>query len=215
MGRTRFFGSLAQASIRIGNFAGLLDAETISIGNLAPSQGGKTYEWDNNVSVLPGNILVTIGASGALSAIALRDAINANKPAPGVTAFIDPKDSLVVRIEADARGALGNMALVETMVDAANTVSGATLLGGENALNQVLARGEYIVTAEDVLAGNVMIGSGLPSTARFSQVDVLTSTGVVKFWDGTSSISGTRLRLDGTGAVNFVAGDKVSWVLWE
>lgn len=215
MGRIRFFGGLGAAAVRLGNNAGLLDAERIDIGDQTPGGGGKSYEWDNNAAVGVGKVLVTIGASAALSAIELRDKINANKPTPPCTAFIDPLDTSVVRIEADARGTRGNMPLVETMADPLNVISGPAFVGGEDALNQVVGRSDYVVTPIDVAAGSVVISTGLPTTIRFPQIECRTATGVRKILTSLVSSSGSRIQIDFDGATNPVAGDKISWMVWE
>jgi len=207
MGRVRHFGTRSQGAIRIGG-ANPADTETITIGN-------KVFEWDNNAAVTAGRVLVTIGGSVAASITNLIAAINANKPTPGVTAFADPIDALVVRLEADAPGPLGNHALAETMGDAANIVSAAAMTGGENGGTQSIHRGEYTVTAMDVTAGSVLISTGLTSP-RFLQVDVFDSNGVQKGALTTRwSINGTRILGDADGATNMVAGDRVEWQVYE
>ena len=72
MGRVRFFGIKASGAIRMANNT-LVDGETIVIG-------GKVYEWDDDVAVAPGSVLVTIGGNVAASIANLIAAINANKP---------------------------------------------------------------------------------------------------------------------------------------
>lgn len=209
MARYRFFGGRAQGSIQIGNNAGLLDTETITIGD-------KTYEWDNNASITPGNVSVTIGGSAAASIVNLRDAINANKPSTPVTAEIHPLDPGTLLIFADGRGAAGNLAFTETMADAANTISGAgNLVGGENAGNQTLHRGQYTVEQNDVDAGGALIETGIPMTPRFVQVDVITSAGAAKYITDLVTIVGVRVQIDIDGATNIAAGDVVNWVVWE
>lgn len=214
MARVRFLGGTATGAVRIGDNVNLNDAEVISIGNVSPGGGGQTYEWDSGGGVTAGNVAVVIGGSGAGSIVNLRDAINATPPVPGVTAFIDPNDTAVLRIEADDNGVLGNLAFVETMADADNTISGATLLDGENSLNQVVFRGTHIVTAEDVLAANIMISTGA-TTPRFRQVEVYSSTGLKKAVTSLITVSGTRLRLAFAGGTNPIAGDEVNWLVFE
>ena len=214
MARVRFLGSKAQGSVRIGNNVGLVDAEVISIGDVLPGGTGKTYEWDTPDGVVAGNVAVVIGANAAASIVNLRDAINATPPVPGVTAFIDPKDTATLRIETDDNGSLGNLAFVETMTDGANVISGATLLNGESSLNQVAFRGTHIVTANDVSAGNIMISTGA-TTPRFKLVQVVTSVGANKAVDSLVTVSAGRLRLDFQGGTDPVAGDEVNWLIWE
>jgi hypothetical protein len=207
MGRVRFFGGKGVGAVRIGNHAGLADAETVVIGT-------KTYEWDNNASVVSGNVAVAIGTNAAADAVNLRDAINANPPTPPVTASIDPVDTATVRIIANSRGVAGNHALAKTMLHADNIISGAVMVGGENGGTQTIHRGEYDVTALDVAAGNVVIPTGLTSP-RFPQVDVLTSTGAAKYITDKVTASGGNILIDADGATSLAAGDKVCWLAYE
>jgi hypothetical protein len=205
MGRQKFEGVKAMGAVRLA--VNPADTETVTIGN-------KVYEFDNNAAVTAGRVSVTIGGSAAATAANLITAINANKPTPGVTAYADPIDNLTVRLEADAVGSDGNMALAETMAGAGNEVSAANMTGGENAVNQVEARGEHVVTALDVAAGCIMISTGL-STPRFRQIDCWSSTGLQKALTSLCTFDGSRIKIDFDGATNPVAGDLVSWAAWE
>ncbi len=207
MGRVRFYGGKAVGSVRIGDFANLLDGETITIG-------GKVFEWDNNASVGAGNVAVTIGASNAACATNLRDAINANPPATPVTASIDPVDTATVRIIANSRGSAGNLALATTMADGDNVLSGAAMIGGENGGTQRLHRGEYAVTALDAAAGSVVIPTG-HTTARFAQVEVRSAAGVLKSITDKVTVSAGNIVIDVDGATNIAATDVITWVCWE
>jgi hypothetical protein len=213
MGRVKFLGLRAVGAIRLN--ANPADGETVTIGPVPAVGGvtGKRFEFDNNAAVTAGNILVTIGGSAALSAIALRDKINTNKPTPvGITAEIDPVDTSTVRLYADAPGAGGNLALADT--GAAIDVSSAVMTGGEGSGNQTLHRGEHVVTALDVAAGNVMIDTGL-SGPRFPQVDCFSAAGLQKALTSLVIVVGSKIQLDFDGATNPVAGDKISWGAYE
>lgn len=214
MSRVRFLGGNAQGSIRIGNNAGLVDAEVISIGVVPLPGTGQRYEWDTPDGVVAGNVAVVIGGSAAASIINLRDAINGTPPVPGVVAFIDPKDATVLRIEAVENGTPGNLAFVTDMIDGANVISGGTLLDGEDALNQVVYRGTHVVTAIDDSAGNIMISTGA-TTPRFRQIEVYTAAGAKKAIDSLITVAGTRLRLDYQGGTDPVATDQVNWLIFE
>lgn len=213
MGRVKFLGLKAVGAIRLP--ANPTDGETVAVGPVPAVGGvvGQRFEFDNNALVTVGNQLVTIGGSAALSAIALRDKINAFPPSPvAVVAEIDPIDTAVVRLYASQPGAAGNLALVK--VGANIAVSDVAMTGGENSGNQTLHRGEYVVTALDVLAGNCMIDTGL-SGPRFLQVDCFTVTGLQKLLTSLTTFSGARIQLDFDGATNPVAGDKISWAAYE
>ena len=68
MARVRFLGGTATGAIRIGNNAGLVDAETIDIGPFPLPATGKRYEWDTPDGVVAGNVAVVIGGRAAPSA---------------------------------------------------------------------------------------------------------------------------------------------------
>lgn len=215
MGRVKFLGGRSIGAIRIA--LNPADGEHVTIGPVPAVGGvtGKRYEFDNNAAVTAGNIPVTIGGSAAASAIALRNAINANKPTPvGVTATLDPIDPLTIRLQADAPGAAGNLALAETMAGAGNEVSGAVMTGGENGGNQTLHRGEYVVTAIDVAAGNILIHTGLQGP-RFLQIDVIDTADKPKYITSITKFDGPNIQIDFDGATNPAAGDKVSWGAYE
>lgn len=213
MGRLKFFGLKAVGAIRLT--INPTDTETARIGPIPAVGGvtGKRFEFDNNALVTAGNILVTIGGSAALSAVNLRNAINANPVTPvAVVAEIDPIDTSVVRLYASQHGAAGNLELAATGANV--TVSGAAMTGGEGGGNQILHRGEYVVTALDVLAGNIMIETGL-SGPRFMQVDTFSATGLQKLLTSLHTFNGSKIQIDTDGATNPVAGDKISWAAYE
>lgn len=210
-GRILYDGNKAQGAVRIGAYGSLADGNTVTIGD-------KVFEWDNNGSVVAGHILVTIGGSGAVCATNLKNAINANPPTPyGVEAAIDPVDTSVVNLVADARGTNGNLALASTMANASNSISGAVMTGGENGSLQKIARGEYTVTSQDVAAGRVVIQSGR-ATPRFPQVECRDSGGKLLELTGDLTVSGEKLLYTfdgGSGGVNPSAGDKIEWLVFE
>lgn len=206
MSRVRYFGNPAQGSIKFGSNT-IIDGETITIGN-------KVYELRAAAPAGGGHILVVVGGTAALTAAALIVAINANKPSVPVTAVIDPVSNVTVRLVADVAGDAGNIILQETVVDAGIVVSGATLVGGENAATQTIARGKYAVTQNDVDATNIVIETGLVSP-RFATVESYGATGAKKTSTGLVTVSGTKILHDFTGATDHVAGDVLVWSAWE
>ena len=215
MGRIRFDGNKGCGAVRIGDFANLLDGEQIIIGD--PLLGGKVFEWDDDAAVEDGSIAVTIGGSGAACATALAAAINANPPTGvDITAYIDPKDTSVVRLEATDAGARGNLAFTHDMADAGNIISNDNedaLVGGENGSTQKVARGTYIVTDLDVLADNIMIPTALQTPARL-QIDVWSATGLQKALTTLWTISSNRIRGNFDGATDPVATDVIEWTAY-
>lgn len=208
MGRMIYRGNVAHGAVRIGNNAGLVDAEVIVIGD-------KTYEWDNNASVVAGNVLVTIGATAPDSINNLKAAINANKPSIPVSMVNDPIDTAVGRVQADDSGAAGNLVFTTDMVDAINVIDGSgTLRDGENAGTQTMARGQYTVSAIDVSAGNILIPTGLQSPRTFG-VEVYTSADVKKTIDSIVKIVGTDLVIDNNAGVDPALDDVIRYFVYE
>ena len=205
MSRLKYFGRPAQGAIRFGTNT-LVNGDTITIG-------GRVYEFRTSGSATPPNVQVNVGGSAALTAVALRDAINANKPTIGVTATIDPVDTAVVRLKADVAGAAGNLALAEAVADAGIIVSGANLTQGQNGSARNYHFGTYVVTALDVLATNVVIETGLPAAVEFAQLHIKSATGLFKgTLTGLITKSGAQIRHDFAGATDLVAGDLIEWV---
>jgi hypothetical protein len=174
---------------------------------------GKIYEFDNNATVGAGNITVTIGGSAAATITALIDAINNNPPTPvAIPAAVDPVNAETARLQGAFNGAAGNLALVKSGANI--EISGAAMTGGEGSGNQTLHRGEYVVTALDVLAGNVMIETGLQGP-RIESIDVIDTVDVTKYVTSKIKILGTALQIDFDGATNPAAGDRIVWGAYE
>lgn len=212
MSRYKFFGAKAVGSIQIKDNANLADAEVIVLGD-------KTYEWnDTEGDVVEGRVWLdrTVGTD-ALAAAELITKINANPPTKSVTAVIDPKDNTTVRLYADARGAAGDIAFTTTMGDSNNIIAAVSnkLADGENGGNELLHRGEYTVTALDVLADNVMLETSLPNGPSFFMVQCRTSAGLIKAITALFTVSGTKIRCDFAGATDPAAGDTITWFAVE
>jgi len=208
MGRVRDAGNKSYGSVRIAAFASLIDGEIITIGD-------KDFEWDNNAAVTSGNILVTIGASDAISIANLRDAINTAYPST-LVAYVDPVDTKVLRIEGFDAGALGALAFTTDMAHASNIIAAVAgiLAGSSNDENRARAGGVYTVTALDVLAANIMIPTPF-SAPVLGSLRVVTSADVPKYFTAKPTISGTRIKIAEQGATALVAGDKITWEAWS
>ncbi len=207
MSRVRYFGNHAQGAVRIGDISKVVDGKTLTIGS-------KVYEFDNDAAVTEGNVLVDIKGTEALQITELIAKVNANKPSVPVTASVDPVDTKTMRLVADAPGDAGNIALSNDVADASFAVSAATLLGGENAGTQTVARGKYAVTAVDVSSTSIAIETGLVSP-RFATIESYTSIGAKKTSTGLLTVSGTKLLVDFTGGTDHAAGDLIVWSAWE
>ncbi len=206
MSRVRFFGRKAQGSV---NFADnlLANGDTIVLG-------GVTYEFRTSGSAAAGHVQVNVGGTAALTAAAFLAAVNANPPAIGVTASLDPVTATVIRLTANKPGSAGNVGLVLTTGTSSAVVSGATLVGGYNAGTQTLHHGSYVVTANDVSATNVEIETNLSSPVGVN----------LKYWKSTGeehlsitdkhTISGSKIEIGQAGATHLAAGDIVEWSAW-
>jgi len=73
----------------------------------------KTFEFDDDASVTPGNISVTVGESAAATMAALITAINTAVPLDVTATPSDPPDADCT-LENDTPGAAGNVPIVKT-----------------------------------------------------------------------------------------------------
>lgn len=204
MGRVRDAGNKSYGSVRIADFASLIDGEIITIGE-------KIFEWDDNAAVDPGNFPVTIGATDAECITNLMDQINAEYPST-LVAYVDPVDTKTLRIEAMEAGGLGNLVFTTDMADADNIIAAVAgeLAAGASDENRARASGTYIVTALDVLAENLMIPTPF-SAPVLGNLRVVTSADVPKYISDKPTISSTRIKISKNGATNLAADDKVTW----
>ncbi|MCE5281953.1 MAG: hypothetical protein LLG93_07600 [Deltaproteobacteria bacterium] len=205
------FGSKAQGAVRVGSNAGLADGELVVIGD-------KTFEWDNNAAVTPGNILVTIGGSEAASITNLIAALTANPPSVPVEAHVDAIDNKVARLVATARGALSNVVFTTTMANPANIIAptGGNLAGGSNPGRRTIARGSHVVTALDVAAGACSIETSLQNAPTAIQVEVRSAAGLLKAVTSLVTVDAQkRIIVDFDGATNPVAGDVIQYLALE
>jgi len=70
----------------------------------------------------------------------------------------------------------------------------------------------HTVTAADVTAGSVVFPVGDSFQAKGAVVQVTTSAGVPKAWDGARTITPEKVTVDNTGTTDFAAGDVISVV---
>lgn len=208
MGRVRDAGNKSYGSVRIADFANLLDGQIITIGE-------KIFEWDDDAAVDPGNILVEIGVDDAECITNLIDQINAEYPTT-LLAYVDPVDPKTLRIEAKEPGGLGNLVFTTDMADGDNIIAavGGELAAGAGDENRARASGTYVVTALDVLAENLMIPT--PFSAPFlGNLRVVSSADVPKYITDKPTISSTRIKISKNGATNLATGDKVTWEVYS
>jgi len=210
MGTIEYRGSKGYGAVRIGDFANLADGEIITIGN-------KVYEWDNNAAVTAGRKLVTIGGSDAACATNLAAAINAEPPTLyPVVAYVDPVDTKTVRIETTKQADAGLMTFTTTMADGDNIIAAVAnkLAGAESQRLQVLDEGEYVVTALDLLATNIMIPTS-HSTPRKVTFLCYDTNGMQRVLSWRGSVSNGRIKISTNGATPPIAGDRILWKTYE
>lgn len=211
MGRLTDFGNKSYGAVRIGDWANLLDGEKIIIARTGEGAFSKEFTWDDDAAVGAGEILVDMGADAEEAIDNLKTAINAQLPAL-LLCYVDPVDPAVLRIEGVAEGDAGNLDFTTDMSDPQNIIAAIddALAGGAKAFNIGRAGAEYVVTALDVLAQNVMIPT--PFQAPVSpRVFVRTSADVPKYITDKVKTNGTRLQIEKNGATNLAEGDKVDW----
>jgi hypothetical protein len=215
MGRVTDAGNKSYGAVRIGDWANLNDGEKITISRTGEGALEKVFEFDDDAAVADGSILVDLGADAEEAIENLKDAINAQLPSL-LFAYVDPVDVNTCRIEGLEAGDAGNLDFTHDMTDPQNIIAAIddALAGGAKAFNLGRAAGEYIVTALDVLAENVMIP--LPFQAPVSpRVFVRSSADVPKYISDKVKITSTRLQIEKNGATNLAEGDKVDWEVYS
>jgi hypothetical protein len=217
MGHLADSGNKSYAAVRIGDNANLLDGEALTFTRTGTGAFTKVLEWDDDAAGTAGAILVDIGADEAGSIENLRDAINdAPTLKDYVVAYVDPVDTSLLRIEGKEPGSAGNLGIESTMLDAQNVIAEIddAFAGGGADASRSRAADEYIVTALDVDAQNVMIPTPFQSP-KLGRVMVLTSADVPKYVTDKIKINGTRLQVQKNGATNLAETDRIFWEVWS
>lgn len=207
MGETVFPGNRSKGAVRIGAFASLVNGDTITIGDI-------TYEFRTSGSADPGNVQVDVGGSGDLTAVALKDAINANPNSPVIDAYIDTIDSLVVRLEAHDYGTPGNVAFSASLTGATNIIDQTSgfLLNGEMASLKHVDSGRQTITQLEVTAGSIAIPTKL-TAPKILSIQIFAADGAPKNSVTTKwTASSNRLVGELDGGTDPIAGDIVAWV---
>jgi hypothetical protein len=206
MGETVFPGVKAQSAIRIGAYASLVNGDIITIG-------AKVYEFRTSGSATVGRVQVDVGVSGAATALALQAAIVANPPSPQIDAYIDPVDSLVVRLEGHDHGTPGNVIFSASMTGATNIIDQTSgfLVDGEAGSLKHVESGRKTVRQLEVTAGCIMIPTTIQSPKILS-VQIFAADGSPKN-DVTTKWTTSLNRLKGAlaGGTDPIAGDIVAW----
>lgn len=216
MGRVRDAGNKSFGAVRIGNFAGLVDGETITLARTGEGAFSKVFEWDDDASASPGNISVDPGADAEEAIENLQEAIEAQLGDSLLTCYVDPVDPATLRIEGKVEGDAGNLDFETDMTDPANIIAAVDdkLHGGSKDENRSRASLEYTVTALDVAAQNIMIPTPMQAP-KLGAWRAASSTGVPKYITDIVKPNGTRIQIQKNGATNLALGDKVYLEIWS
>jgi hypothetical protein len=178
------------------------DGETITIGS-------ENYEIDTAAApgaIVAGNIRVdcNAGVTPAIASAAIVAAINANTKYGLLAMAISVNEILVFANNDSSPIALP---CSETLAGANNTWSTAAFYGGETSGVRGLRAAQRVPNAPEVAIGNMHFM--FPFAVLAVLVQVRSSTGAAKAWDGLTTISGQRVTLDNSGVTDWAATDTV------
>lgn len=202
------YGACGVGLIRIAS--DVADEETVTVG-------AEVYEFDRAADgVTSGRIAVTTHADDtpAEATTALTTAINANNTG-GLRAVRLSANAVMLVSKGPATGTV--VALAETMAGTNNTVESAVDGGSFGSRGCGVAR---VPSAVEVGVGLLAIPLAFTPVAVHVQVRV-TSTGVVKAWDGAMTLvakSGATpgyVLLDNSGSTDWAATDTVYVIAFE
>lgn len=184
------------------------DTETVSIG-------GTVFEFDRSANgVTAGRVAVTGHSDDtpANASTALVTAINATTSCPMSAVKIGSNEVLLI---SKAYGAMGH-ACTETLAGSNNAFAASTSYGGRapgGARHAVAAR---VPTSTEVALGTLQFPLSFVPSSYNVQVRV-TSTGVVKAWDGAVTVDSTNkvLKMDNAGSTDWAATDTVFIQIFE
>src|SRR3954468_1148150 len=178
------------------------DAETITIGS-------EVYEIDTAAApgaIAAGNIRVdcNAGVTPTIASAAIVAAINANTKY-GLTAVAISVNEVLVFGNSDSSPIA--LPCSETLAGANNAWAVAAFYGGEASGIRGLRAAQRSPNAQEVAIGNMHFV--FPFAVLAVLVQVRSSTGAAKAWDGVTTISGARVSLDNAGATDWAATDNV------
>src|ERR1041385_679979 len=178
------------------------DGETITIG-------GEIYEIDTAAApgaVTAGNIRVdcNAGVTPTIASASIVAAISANTRL-GLTAVAISVSEILVFTNND--NAPIGLPCAETLAGANNAWATAAFYGGEASGLRGQRAAQRAPNAQEVAIGNMHFV--FPFTVAAALVQVRTSTGAAKVWDGLLTTSGGRVTLDNSGATDWAATDTV------
>ncbi len=150
------------------------------------------------------------GAVQATALDTLKDAVNYNTATTGIVA----EDTVAIGADVylPLRAVAGNVAttgltLVKSGANLA--VSGATLAAGVQGGAKPTALIKRTCAVADVTAGLIVIATALPSISNFI-IQVKTSAGAIKAWDGVAAVAGSTFVIDNSGNTDWADTDVIT-----
>lgn len=175
------------------------ETATVTLGGVAT-----IYEFDDNAAVTPGNVLVTIGGTPDLTAVALTNAIVANQ-----ATLQTIRTGVYVDINTDADSGLGaGTAMVLSSAPGINVVARnyGTVLA---AVKPSVVWGRVVVEGTDV--SRDLVHFVLRTNLIYAATIQVTRLGYVVAFNGALSIGGDNVNVsNGTATVPFVTGDVIT-----
>lgn len=198
-------GRCATGHIRVAVNA--IDTDTVTITvNAVPV----IYEFDNNATITPGNIAVTLGGGAAASATNLRAAIVANQGAILASA-VHTVDTTDIDLRVIAAGQA--FALAESTAAARLVVQD----NGEElaATSRVVYAINRTVTAEDVLRDRIVVRTPLTNIrAWIARFRTAANNFTDIAYNGTVTITGGTIEFDFDGITDPAAANILDLIVW-
>lgn len=177
--------------------ANVANGETFTIG-------ADVFEFRTSGAPTAGRIAVDV-SGGVTPATALAAAAAAINGATTYSAVVANGNLVVIH---DRPGI--SVACSETMAGVGNVWVAAALYGhrAESEIPAIPVQQSRVVTAGEVTAG--VFALGFNGTVQAADVQVRTAAGLLKAYDGVTTISGRIVTLDATGSTDLAATDVVT-----
>jgi len=187
---------VAQNILRLGS--NVADAETITIGR-------DVFEIDTNSAATAGNIAVNCAGNvtPTLAGPLVVAAINTYNTQRLVAVQI--ATGVIVVYSVEQNQGHGAIPCAETLAGANNAWDAAAFYGGNPGVAPQTLISQRAAVAAEVTEGNAYFMFPFTVVAAFCMVR--TAAGAVKTWDGITSFTGQRVKMDNAGASDWAAGD--------
>jgi hypothetical protein len=187
---------VAQNVLRLA--ANVADAETITIGR-------DVFELDTNSTSTAGRIVVDVTGkvTPTLAGPLIVAAINTYNTQRLVA--VELATGIIGVYGADPVTGVGALACTETLAGSGNAWDAVAMVGG----NPEVAV-QTVVVQRGAVAAKVAEGNAyffLPFTVVAALCGVRTSAGVAKAWDGATTVTGNRVKMDNAGSSDWAATD--------